>query len=216
MELEVEALFSTPILRVKYPSSIGLNIELHRYFKELESKGDTFRNVTGTPTVQRNIFESEMNLFSHKEPCVQELRSFMLGTIFSMIKALKSENDSSDYSKLINHTWFHITRDRGYVGPHNHPMAAWSAVYYVSSGEIDTSYPDSGCIRFFNPNQSLGLYRDPSNSNLKLPFSNGMRVLKPEAGTLIVFPSYLSHEVAPFYGEGERVCVATNCWVANT
>jgi hypothetical protein len=31
---------------------------------------------------------------------------------------------------------------------------------------------------------------------------------------MIVFPSYVFHEVAPFYGRDTRITVATNCWFA--
>jgi predicted 2-oxoglutarate/Fe(II)-dependent dioxygenase YbiX len=36
--------------------------------------------------------------------------------------------------------------------------------------------------------------------------------MRLEAGALIVFPSYLFHEVAPFYGRDTRITVASNCW----
>jgi predicted 2-oxoglutarate/Fe(II)-dependent dioxygenase YbiX len=31
-------------------------------------------------------------------------------------------------------------------------------------------------------------------------------------GQVVVFPSYLFHEVTPFYGRDLRITVATNCW----
>jgi predicted 2-oxoglutarate/Fe(II)-dependent dioxygenase YbiX len=37
---------------------------------------------------------------------------------------------------------------------------------------------------------------------------------KLEAGQLVIFPSYVFHEVAPFYGSDTRITVATNCWFA--
>ncbi|TLZ04747.1 MAG: hypothetical protein E6K39_13110 [Gammaproteobacteria bacterium] len=33
-------------------------------------------------------------------------------------------------------------------------------------------------------------------------------------GQIVVFPSYLFHDVAPYYGAGTRITVATNCWFA--
>ena len=33
-------------------------------------------------------------------------------------------------------------------------------------------------------------------------------------GQLIMFPSYVFHEVAPYYGRDTRITVATNCWFA--
>ena len=33
-----------------------------------------------------------------------------------------------------------------------------------------------------------------------------------EPGQLVLFPSWLLHDVKPFQGEGERITVAFNCW----
>ena len=37
-------------------------------------------------------------------------------------------------------------------------------------------------------------------------------VARGEEGQIVVFPSYLFHEVTPFYGKDTRITVATNCW----
>jgi predicted 2-oxoglutarate/Fe(II)-dependent dioxygenase YbiX len=34
------------------------------------------------------------------------------------------------------------------------------------------------------------------------------------AGEIVVFPSYVIHEVSAFYGRDVRITVATNCWFA--
>jgi len=36
--------------------------------------------------------------------------------------------------------------------------------------------------------------------------------VKFEPGQLVLFPSYVLHDVKPFEGEGERITVAFNCW----
>lgn len=208
----IHSLFSVPIAVIENEQSDILNRRLKEYFLILEKQGDKYRNIVGTPTVQHNIFESEMNLFSLDNSDVKTLRKFMLGSIYQFISEIKKE-DNSNFNKLMNHAWFHITRDRGYIGPHNHPMSAWSAVYYVDVGQADPDYPDSGDIRFFNPNTSQTMYRDPSNTNLRSPYGNGLLTFKPKNGQLIIFPSSLYHEVVPYYGNGERICVACNCWV---
>ena len=43
----------------------------------------------------------------------------------------------------------------------------------------------------------------------RLKFS-GYTPVKPEAGVMYVFPSWVQHVVWPFFGEGERRCIATN------
>jgi predicted 2-oxoglutarate/Fe(II)-dependent dioxygenase YbiX len=32
------------------------------------------------------------------------------------------------------------------------------------------------------------------------------------AGELVIFPSWVLHDVKPFEGDGERITIAFNCW----
>jgi len=38
--------------------------------------------------------------------------------------------------------------------------------------------------------------------------SIALRVLRPEEGVLLLFPSYLFHRTLPFAGEGERISIS--------
>jgi predicted 2-oxoglutarate/Fe(II)-dependent dioxygenase YbiX len=85
-------------------------------------------------------------------------------------------------------------------------------VYCVRAGEPAPDHPGSGVLRFLDPRWGAGSYRDAGNRALRTPFAFGVRELRLEAGQLIAFPSYVLHEVAPFYGHDVRITVATNCW----
>jgi len=47
-------------------------------------------------------------------------------------------------------------------------------------------------------------------ANMKPPHAMSPRSLRLEPGQLVLFPSWLLHEVLPFEGEGERITVAFN------
>ncbi|MDP9008001.1 MAG: 2OG-Fe(II) oxygenase family protein [Pseudomonadota bacterium] len=47
---------------------------------------------------------------------------------------------------------------------------------------------------------------------MKLPYGNMLAQLSLAAGQLVMFPSWVLHDVKPFEGEGERITVAFNCW----
>jgi len=49
---------------------------------------------------------------------------------------------------------------------------------------------------------------------LRQPFIVGDLDLQLQPGQLVVFPSYLFHEVTPYYGPDTRITVASNCWFA--
>jgi uncharacterized protein (TIGR02466 family) len=87
---------------------------------------------------------------------------------------------------------------------HNHPLYHWSAVFYVDMGEPDPANPLSGLIEFQDP-------RGPANMSglLGAPFGSNYQV-KPEAGEIILFPSWLYHWVHPYTGGGTRISTAWN------
>ena len=55
-------------------------------------------------------------------------------------------------------------------------------------------------------------YLDAANRRLRTPFALKPREMRLEEGQVVVFPSYVFHEVTPFYGRDTRITVATNCW----
>lgn len=92
--------------------------------------------------------------------------------------------------------WANVLRDGGYNKVHNHPGSAWSAVYYVASGEPHENLPGNGNLEFMDPR--------PGN------IYGGKEIVTPEPGMLMLFPSWLYHYVNPYHGDGERISVAWN------
>jgi hypothetical protein len=93
-------------------------------------------------------------------------------------------------------------------------MASWSAVYCVRAGEAAAGQPGSGVLRFFDPRGGANAYLDPANAHLQPPFALKPLEFRLTEGQIVVCPSYLFHEVTPFYGRDLRITVATNCWFA--
>lgn len=208
---EVVHLFSVPLSRSRHPNPEQLNAALKLCIQAQEQTGP--RNPR--PITQRNapVFESDFNLFRSSDPAVQELKAFCWGQMLSMI-AMLSGYDRATVSRLniYNDCWFHVTRRGGFFGLHNHPNASWSGVYCVDPGEHDPGCTDSGMLTFVNPMVMSNMYVDPANANLRLPFSTQIANVSLEAGQLVMFPSWLLHDVKPFEGEGERITIAFNCW----
>ena len=203
--------FAVPIVESRLEPCERLNGELEALL--LAREKDEYRNPTPSHIPQREVFESRFNLFRWPEGCVQELRRFMLDTVGRSVLALTTLT-AADLSGLAfqNHTWFHITRHAGSFVAHNHPMASWSAVYCVRAGEEPPAHPESGILRFFDPRAGANAYLDPANDSLKPPYRVRVAEYRLAEGQIVVFPSYLFHEVTPFYGRDVRITVATNCW----
>jgi uncharacterized protein (TIGR02466 family) len=211
--IKVRALFATPFGELRLRNCGPLNRDLEALFLQRET--EEYRNPSPSHVPQLETFESRFNLFRWTESCVQQLRSFMLNAVAQMVIETTSLTPA-DIAKLSfqNHTWFHISRYAGSFVLHNHPLASWSAVYCVRAGESVAQHPDSGLLRFLDVRQGANAYLDPANATLQRAYALAPVELKLEAGQLVIFPSYLFHEVTPFYGNDTRITVATNCWFA--
>jgi uncharacterized protein (TIGR02466 family) len=206
--------FAVPVLETYLPGCEPLNRELEALF--LAREAEPYRNPMPSHVPQQELFESRFNLFRWPEPCIQRLRTFMLdGVVQTVLRVTDLTAADLARLKFHNHTWFHITRHAGSFVAHNHPMASWSAVYCVRPGASPAEAPGSGLLRLFDPRTAAGAYRDPATERLQGGFRAGAVELRLAAGQLIVFPSYLVHEVSPFFGDDTRITVATNCWFAS-
>jgi len=209
--IKLSAAFAVPIAETRLAACERLNAELEALF--LARENDEHRNPTPSHIPQAETFESRFTLFRWPDPCVQELRRFMLDSVLrAVIEATSLRAEDLSRLKFQNHTWFHISRYGGSFIAHNHPMASWSAVYCVRAGEKVHEQPSSGLLRFFDPRQGAEAFSDPASERLRPPYAVRSLELRLAAGDLVIFPSYLFHEVTPFYGHDMRITVAANCW----
>jgi uncharacterized protein (TIGR02466 family) len=211
--IQVGSLFAVPFGEARLASCERLNGELEALFLQRETA--EHRNPVPSHVPQAETFESRFNLFLWPEACVQELRRFMLDAVARMVMETTTLR-AEDLSRLTfqNHTWFHVSRYAGSFIAHNHPLASWSAVYCVRAGEDVPEHPDSGVLRFLDTRTGAGSYTDPANTSLHRTFALRPLEVRLVPGQVVVFPSYVFHEVAPFYGRDTRITVATNCWFA--
>src|ERR1700722_3658285 len=98
--------------------------------------------------------------------------------------------------------WANINRRGHYNNIHTHPSATWSGVYYVDHGEtnpqaegtsIDLSDPNPARTNIFFPEVAVTHFR-----------------FRPIPGLMIMFPSYVPHNVPPHQGDRARISIAFN------
>jgi uncharacterized protein (TIGR02466 family) len=211
--IKLNPMFAVPFGELRLAACERLNRELEMLF--LARENDEHRNPTPSHIPQQETFESRFNLFMWPEACVQELRGFMLDAVAHMVlQTTTLRPEDVGQMKFHNHTWFHVSRYAGSFIAHNHPLASWSAVYCVRAGEAAPDHPDSGVLRFLDTRQGADAYIDPAIAPLHREYALRPLEFRLTAGQLIMFPSYVFHEVAPFYGRDTRITVATNCWFA--
>lgn len=211
----IAPMFAVPFAQEMLTDCEPVNTALKALFLEREAQGSRHANPHPSLRQQPGVFESEFEVFAWPEKPVQTLRAFAWQALGRTIQQLNGYSaEQMQRLQIFSHTWFHITRSGGFTILHTHPMASWSGVYCVAAGTHDADRPESGVLRFHNPHFYSNLFLDPGNARFTEPFHHGSWSVPLKAGQLVLFPSWLQHEVLPYYGSDERITVAFNCWFA--
>jgi len=207
-------LFAVPLAELRIEEPAPLCAELGALFLAREAAGAEYRNEIRRDTQHGALFESRFDLFRWPDPPVRQLAAFCHRGVASVLRSVSDYTDA-EFQRLSfdYHAWFHVTRRGGYQGLHNHQNATWSGIYCVDPGDDLPDRPQSGAVRFHDPRGFADQYMDAGNQRLNLACRHGSYQIRHEAGKLLVFPSYLTHEVFPYEGERPRIVVAFNCWV---
>ena len=108
--------------------------------------------------------------------------------------------------------WANVNRAGHANEFHTHPGAYWSATYYVDDGGAGADPSLGGELEIQDP-RGVG----PAMLAPRLAFAmpggrsvGASELIRPRTGVLVMFPSWLSHGVRPYRGDGVRVSVALN------
>lgn len=93
--------------------------------------------------------------------------------------------------------WCVVLHEQGHQRPHTHPAGWLSGVYYLQVPEFNNESSDAGAIELgCLPDEYLGGREADS------------RIIRPEVGRMLLFPSYFYHRTVPHHGGEPRICIA--------
>ena len=196
MELEVTPAYPTLIGRFRVPDADGINQNLQALIIAEEAQYPSLgrSNIGG--------WHSRPDFLSRRDPAVSALTAWLTWALRRMIDATAGANAFK--GSLSASAWATICRAGAYHAPHSHPDSAWSGVYYVDPGTDSAGQPLSGVLEFLDPRAGVEAVSAPGD-----PYGEPFRV-RPQAGLLVVFPSWLYHWVHPYAGQTPRIAVSFN------
>lgn len=213
-DAEIVSWFATPIVSARIPDAEALNRELVALFLDKERAGDAFRHEMHIPTQVGPVFESRFDLFEWPDAPVQRLAEEVHSVLFHLVGRMNSyTSEEMAGLNFFYDSWFHITRSGGYQSIHYHPRASWSGIYAVQTGDAPDGRPESGQVKFYDPRGAVFMHVDPGNERLEPRYTATPVYLQHRPGQLVIFPSWLMHEVLPYLGQVERIVVAFNAWI---
>jgi uncharacterized protein (TIGR02466 family) len=165
------------------------------------SKAPLGQSVTQGTQTAGNLFEQNYpplaKLWQSLKEVIEEMLQDPMHFGGTQMYGLSHKDGAVNRIRLES-SWSIRVAGQGHHVPHVHSKGWLSCVYYVGVPDVmaDQENHHAGYLALGRP-------------GVTLPESSGPTVfIKPEPGTMVVFPSYVWHETRPFVGDGERTVIA--------
>ena len=183
--------FPTIIYIKDLPNALQLNQYLEQKIIQWsqQDKGEQKTNAGGWHST------TDMNKKEEYNPLTKEL--------FNMQDEIYKKEHLS-LKPVLGNMWANINYPGCYNRPHVHPNALFSGVYWIKAPQ------KSGNFMVYDPRPGVQMAM-PDRKQKKLPSEYWREVhYEPRAGTAIMFPAWLWHEVKPNQSNDIRISVSFN------
>ena len=189
--MKVEYFFPTVIYIKDIPNALQLNQYLEQKIIQWsqQDKGEKKTNAGGWHS------KTDMNKKEEYNPLTKEL--------FNMQEEIYQKEHLS-LKPVLGNMWANINYPGCYNRPHVHPNALFSGVYWIKAPK------NSGSFMAYDPRPGTHMSMPTRTRNILPPELWREVQYSPKAGTCIMFPAWLWHEVKPNESNQDRISVSFN------
>ena len=184
--------FPTPVYIQEIPNAGELNHYLEKnilQWQKDDPKGVSKTNVNGWHSTTDMNRKEEYNVLTKE--------------LFNMQFEIFKKEYLID-KPVLGNMWANINYKGGFNRPHLHPNALFSGVYWIKAPE------KSGNLMIYEPRPGVHTIM-PNRKKGKLPSELWREIhYTPQAGTIVMFPAWLWHEVRPNESNDIRISVSFN------
>ncbi|MEE4109329.1 MAG: putative 2OG-Fe(II) oxygenase [Halieaceae bacterium] len=194
---------------VQVPVAAPGGMSRDAFFEDLRGVLDGLHNSNAHPIEQsvRGGTQTNGYLFRLRHERLADLERELRRAIASAVQGFPQDDAHPFWSRRhraptgdglrFAGAWSVRLRSQGFHTNHIHPEGWISSAFYVGlPREVREASDTSGFIQFGAPMSELGLDLPPR------------RLVQPEVGTLVLFPSYMWHGTVPFQSDEARTTVA--------
>lgn len=188
--MPVRSLFATQL----YEAELGnadLLAELAHSIRTLARDDEAGRGWSRAKRYAGYTSYASLNDLPRRDPAFAELAKILKRHATSFARELEW-----DVKPKLDSLWVNLLRGPGHHSAHIHPHSILSGTFYV---EVPSG---SGAIRFEDPRLPL-MMAAPQRPDSFI-------TVEPRDGLLLLWESWLRHEVLPGTGRGERLSVSFN------
>jgi uncharacterized protein (TIGR02466 family) len=202
LNLAVRGLFATPVAALEVPGAERLNAAL---------AATILRRRAENPSVQASNaggWHSDRDILAWGGPAAAEVIELAKG----MAAQLTADRSGAPLRPAWRvSAWANVNACGHANVAHYHAGAFWSGTYYVDDGGCAADPALGGEFEMLDPRgPGPGMYAPHLKFTGDGASVGGAETIRPKPGLLILFPSWLLHQVRPYRGAGTRVSVAFN------
>ena len=205
LNLRILSLFETPVYSMLIPDHAALDEALREIIlaRRANVQGVMISNVGG--------WQSRQDMMGWGGSAAATLAAHITRLCNGVVSRMHAPDDPGvEWSCEM---WANVNEHGNSNQSHWHPGAFLSAVYYVDNGYAGSSNPAlGGELVFIDPRMPYLRMRTPDlrHSGADGTADEQETWMRPRPGLLVAFPSFLSHSVRPYHGNGARISIAIN------
>ena len=203
LQIDVQAFFATPVATINVPDAAALSeaIRTTVLAREQSHPSTEHSNYGG--------WQSTWDFESWSGPAGAKIMAMARAAANSLTR---QRDGTTMHIKWKSNAWANINRNGDGNEFHTHPGSIWSGGYYVDNGGITEDPALGGEFEIADPRGvAPAMYLPALIPAIPGGESTGASLtLRPATGSLLMFPSWLSHAVRPYRGSGQRISIAFN------
>ncbi|MFZ1992417.1 MAG: TIGR02466 family protein [Alphaproteobacteria bacterium] len=202
--MPVSHYFATPIYRAEIPKSVasGLNKELEAASLMLAREDNAGRTWSRAHNYPGYTSYASLNDLERRAPAFGKLRENLDAHVSKFTRALAF--DLGRRKLECNSLWVNVMSPGASIhSGHIHPHSVLSGTYYV------TVPKNAGKLKFEDPRLTMMMAAPPKKRSAgasHLPFI----YIEPKAGTVLLWESWLRHEVVAGNAKSRRISISFN------
>jgi uncharacterized protein (TIGR02466 family) len=200
-KIDVRNLFATPVAVVRVPGHAEVNAALRASILACEERtpSNDHSNLGG--------WQSNWDLDAWGGEAAGYVLAFARQFADRLTVDRRGEPVRIDWRM---NAWANVNRGGHGNEFHTHPGCFWSGTYYVDDGGIAADPSLGGAFEIQDPRGVAPAMYRPDLAPAGCLSIGASEVINPAAGTMVMFPSWLSHAVRPYTGGGTRISIAFN------
>ncbi|HEY2071042.1 MAG TPA: TIGR02466 family protein [Rhizomicrobium sp.] len=197
----IETLFATRIYRAKLLRAARLNADLEQASLLIAREDKAGLRWAKEHGYRGYTSYASLNDLPIRAPAFAELVKLLDGHVRAFARAL--DYDLAGRKLKLDSLWINVMDKGGVHAAHIHPHSAISGTYYVAVPQ------GASAIRFEDPRLAMMMSAPPKRE--KAARANRQFVtIVPEPGTVLLWESFLRHDVPQNAAKGARISVSFN------